>query len=66
MIGRARVSAPWRATNVGAYLAETKGERARTLSAYRLLRVPGLELPYNESNRTRHAVGGRGCPASSR
>jgi hypothetical protein len=56
MIRRARVSAAWRATKVGAYLAETEGDRARTLSAYRLLLVPGLELRYNESDHARHAV----------
>jgi hypothetical protein len=33
---------------VGAYLAELERERARALSAYGLLLVPGLELTYND------------------
>jgi 3',5'-nucleoside bisphosphate phosphatase len=45
-------------TNVGAYLAELERERARALSAYRLLLVPGLELTYNDPDpeRAAHAV----------
>jgi 3',5'-nucleoside bisphosphate phosphatase len=42
--GRACVEA----RNVGAYLAEIERERARALSAYGLLLVPGLELTYND------------------
>ncbi len=38
------------ATNVGAYFAEIERERARALSAYGLLLVPGLELTYNDPN----------------
>jgi hypothetical protein len=46
------------ATNVGAYLAEIERERARALSAYGLLLVPGLELTYNDPSpdRAGHAV----------
>jgi hypothetical protein len=46
------------ATNVGAYLAEIERERARALSAYGLLLVPGFELTYNDPNpdRAAHAV----------
>lgn len=46
------------ASNVGAYLAELKRERARALSAYGLLLVPGFELTYNDPNpdRAAHAV----------
>jgi 3',5'-nucleoside bisphosphate phosphatase len=46
------------ATNVDAYLAELERERARALSAYGLLLVPGLELTYNDPNpdRAAHAV----------
>jgi hypothetical protein len=46
------------ATNVGAYLAEIERERARALSAYGLLLVPGFELTYNDPNpdRAGHAV----------
>jgi predicted metal-dependent phosphoesterase TrpH len=45
-------------TNVGGYLAEIERERARALSAYGLLLVPGLELTYNDPNpdRAGHAV----------
>ena len=45
-------------TNVGAYLAELERERARALSAYGLLLVPGLELTYNDPDpeRAAHAV----------
>jgi hypothetical protein len=38
------------ATNVDAYLAEVERERARGLSAYGLLLVPGFELTYNDPN----------------
>jgi 3',5'-nucleoside bisphosphate phosphatase len=46
------------ATNVGAYLAELERERARAVSAYGLLLVPGFELTYNDPNPARagHAV----------
>jgi hypothetical protein len=46
------------ATNVYAYLAELERERARALSAYGLLLVPGVELTYNDPNpdRAAHAV----------
>jgi predicted metal-dependent phosphoesterase TrpH len=46
------------ATNVGAYLAGLERERARALSAYGLLLVPGLELTYNDPDpdRAAHAV----------
>jgi hypothetical protein len=46
------------ATNVGAYLAEIERERARALSAFGLLLVPGFELTYNDPNpdRAGHAV----------
>jgi hypothetical protein len=46
------------ASNVGAYLAEIERERARALSAYGLLLLPGLELTYNDPNpdRAAHAV----------
>jgi hypothetical protein len=37
-------------TNVGAYLAAIERERARALSAYGRLLVPGLELTYNDPN----------------
>jgi 3',5'-nucleoside bisphosphate phosphatase len=44
-------------TNVGAYLAELECERARALSAYGLLLVPGLELTYNDPDpEAAHAV----------
>jgi hypothetical protein len=45
-------------TNVGAYLADLERERARALSAYGLLLVPGLELTYNDPDpeRAAHAV----------
>lgn len=36
--------------NVGAYLAAIEQERARALSAYGLLVVPGFELTYNDPN----------------
>jgi hypothetical protein len=46
------------ATNVGAYLVGIERERARALSAYGLLLVPGLELTYNDPDpdRAAHAV----------
>jgi 3',5'-nucleoside bisphosphate phosphatase len=46
------------ATNVRAYLGEIARERARALSAYGLLLVPGFELTYNDPNpdRAGHAV----------
>lgn len=46
------------ATNMGAYLAELERERARALSDYGLVLVPGLELTYNHPNpdRAAHAV----------
>jgi hypothetical protein len=52
--GRACVSAD----NVPDYLAEIERERARALSAFGLLLVPGLELTYNDRDPDRacHAV----------
>jgi hypothetical protein len=46
------------AANVDAYLAELERERARALSTYGLLLVPGLELTYNDPNpdHAAHAV----------
>jgi hypothetical protein len=46
------------ARNAGAYFAELERERARALSAYGLLLVPGLELTYNDPDpeRAAHAV----------
>jgi 3',5'-nucleoside bisphosphate phosphatase len=46
------------AKNVGAYLAAIERERARALSAYGMLLVPGFELTYNDPDpdRAGHAV----------
>jgi hypothetical protein len=45
-------------TNVGGYLAAIERERARALSAYGLLLVPGFELTYNDPDpdNAAHAV----------
>src|SRR5688572_26079029 len=55
------------ATNVGAYLAEIERERARALSAYGLLLMPGFELTTTTRTRTAPVTPSRsGCRASSR
>jgi hypothetical protein len=56
--GRSATGARASTPPTSAYLAEIERERARALSAYGLLLVPGFELTYNDPNpdRAAHAV----------